>query len=214
MLEVNANIPPNTVKDFERAFTRFHTELGNGMGTAIRRGFSALCRSLIAKTKVAPKLVPTASVQRHDHNVLGGPSYITPKGHNQKPVPRWRITRREKSEDSWGYSKVAQSAAQARKYGKISKAGHAKKSWRVAKALIASRNGNVNAGLARSGDVRGYVREIVTGPNQRVEALLENNLKYITEATPESVVEEAMGAATRTIDGIIKDALEKANGKI
>ena len=111
MLEVNASIPPNTVKDFERAFTQFHTVLGNGMGTAIRRGFSALCRSLMARTKVAPKLVPTTSVQRHDHNVLGGPSYITPKGHNQKPVPRWRITRREKSEDSWGYSKVANSAA-------------------------------------------------------------------------------------------------------
>ena len=215
MLDINVSIPKDTVRNFEQAFTRFHTELGNGMGTAIRRGFSALCRSLIAKTKVAPKLVPTASVQRHDHNVLGGPSYITPKGHNQKPVPRWRITRREKSEDSWGYSKVAKSAAQARReYGKISKAGHAKKSWRVAKALIASRNGNVNHGLARDGTVRGYVREIVTGPNQRVEALLENNLKYITEATPDNAVAEAMAAATRTIDGIVKDALEKAGGKI
>ena len=215
MLEVNAKIPPNTVKDFERAFTQFHTVLGNGMGTAIRRGFSALCRSLIAKTKVAPKLVPAASVQRHDHNVLGGPSYITPKGHNQKPVPRWRITRREKSEDSWGYSKVAKSAAQARReYGKISKAGLAKKSWRVAKALIASRNGNVKAGLAKGGDVRGYVREIVTGTNPRAEALLENNLAYIREATPDSVVEEAMGAATRTIDRIVKDALEEAGRKI
>ena len=215
MLEVSAKIPPNTVKDFERAFTQFHTVLGNGMGTAIRRGFSALCRSLIAKTKVAPKLVPTASVQRHDHNVLGGPSYITPKGHNQKPVPRWRITRREKSEDSWGYSKVAKSAAQARReYGKISKAGLAKKSWRVAKALIAMRSGNASAGLARGGDVRGYVREIVTGPNQRVEALLENNLEYITAATPEGAVAEAMAAATRTIDGIVKDALEEAGRKI
>ena len=212
---MNVNIPPNTVKDFERAFTQFHTVLGNGMGTAIRRGFSALCRSLIARTKVAPKLVPTASVKRHDHNVLGGPSYITPKGHHQKPVPRWRITRREKSEDSWGYSKVAKSAAQARReYGKISNAGRAKQSWNVARALIASRNGNVNHGLARGGIVRGYVREIVTGPNQRVEALLENNLKYITEATPESAVAEAMAAATKTIDGIIKDKLEEAGRKI
>ena len=215
MLDINVSIPKDTVRNFEQAFTRFHTELGNGMGTAIRRGFSALCRSLIAKTKVAPKLVPTTSVQRHDHNVLGGPSYITPKGHKQKPVPRWRITRREKSEDSWGYSKVAQSAEQARKkYGKISKAGLAKKSWRVAKALIASRNGNVKAGLARSGDVRGYVREIVTGPNQRVEALLENNLRYITEATPDDVVSEAMAAATHTIDNIIKDKLEEATRQI
>lgn len=215
MLELNVSIPPNTVKDFERAFTQFHTVLGNGMGTAIRRGFSALCRSLIAKTKVAPKLVPTASVKRHDHNALGGPSYITPKGHHQKPVPRFRITRREKSKDSWGYSKVAKSAAEARrKYGKISKAGLAKKSWNFARALIASRNGNIRAGLVKNGDVRGYVREIVTGPNQRVEALLENNLDYITAATPENVVEEAMGAATRTINGIVKDALEKAGGKI
>ena len=210
MLDINADIPKETVKAFEDAFTRFHTVLGNGMGTAIRRGFSALCRSLIARTKVAPKLVPTASVKRHDHIVLGGPSYITPKGHNKKPVPRWRITRREKSEDAWGYSKVAQSAAQARKkYGKIANAGRAKQSWRVAKALIAIRNGNVKHGLARGGDVRGYVREIVTGPNQRVEALLENNLKYITAATPESDVAEAMAAATRTIDGIIKEKLNE-----
>lgn len=212
MLEINCEVPKDTVKDFEQAFTGFHTVLGNGMGTAIRRGFSALCRSLIARTKVAPKLVPTASVKRHDHNVLGGPSYITPKGHKQKPVPRFRITRREKSEDSWGYSKVAQSAAQARRqYGKIANAGRAKQSWSVAKALIASRNGNVKHGLARGGDVRGYVREIVTGPNQRVEALLENNLKYITAATPEAVVDDAMRAATRTIDGIIKDAVNKAS---
>ena len=215
MLELNMSIPPNTVKDFERAFTQFHTVLGNGMGTAIRRGFSALCRSLIARTKVAKKLVPMSSVKRHDHNVLGGPSYITPKGHNQKPVPRWRITRREKSEDSWGYSKAAKSAAQARRmYGKIKKAGLAKHSWVVAKALIASRSGNVKAGLARRGDVRGYVREIVTGPNQRVEALLENSLKYIADATPESAVTEAMAKATRTIDGIINDALKEAGGKI
>ena len=110
---------------------------------------------------------------------------------------------------------MAKSAAQARReYGKISKAGLAKKSWRVAKALIASRNGNVKAGLAKGGDVRGYVREIVTGPNQRVEALLENNLKYITEATPESAVAEAMASATKTIDGIIKDKLEEAGRKI
>ena len=101
-----------------------------------------------------------------------------------------------------------------RSSGKISKAGLAKHSWVVAKALIASRSGNVKAGLARGGTVRGYVREIVTGPNQRVEALLENNLKYIAAATPEGVVDEAMRAATRTIDGIIKDALEKAGGKI
>lgn len=210
MLEINADIPQETVKAFEDAFTRFHTVLGNGMGTAIRRGFSALCRSLIARTKVAPKLVPTTSVQRHDHNVLGGPSYITPKGHKQKPVPRFRITRREKSEDSWGYSKAAQSAAQARKkYGKIANAGRAKQSWSVARALIASRNGNVNHGLAKDGTVRGYVREYVTGPNQRVEALLENNLKYITEATPESAVAEAMAAATKTIEAIINDKLNE-----
>ena len=215
MVELNVHTPPNTVKDFERAFTQFHTVLGNGMGTAIRRGFSALCRSLIAKTKVAPKLVPTTSVQKHDHNVLGGPSYITPKGHHQKPVPRFRITRREKSEDSWGYSKVAKSAAEARrKYGKISKAGLAKKSWNFARALIASRNGNIRAGLVKDGDVRGYVREIVTGPNQRVEALLENNLRYITEATPDDVVSEAMAAATHTIDNIIKDKLEEATRQI
>lgn len=80
--------------------------------------------------------------------------------------------------------------------------------------MIASRNGNIKHGLAKGGDVRGYVREIVTGPNQRVEALLENNLKYITAATPEAVVDDAMRAATRTIDGIIKDALEEAGRKI
>lgn len=110
------------------------------------------------------------------------------------------------------FAKAAKSAEQARRqYGKIKKAGLAKQSWSVARALIASRNGNIKHGLAKGGDVRGYVREIVTGPNQRVEALLENNLKYITEATPEAVVDDAMRAATRTIDGIIKDAVNKAS---
>ena len=209
MLEINCEIPKDTVKDFEHAFTGFHTVLGNSMGTAIRRGFSALCRSLIAKTKVAPKLVPQTSVTSYAGS---GPHYLTPKGKRQKAQHRYSILRREKSEDSWAYAKAAKSAEQARKrYGKIKKAGLAKQSWSVARALIASRNGNIKHGLAKGGDVRGYVREIVTGPNQRVEALLENNLKYITAATPEAVVDDAMRAATRTIDGIIKDAVNEAS---
>ena len=102
------------------------------------------------------------------------------------------------------------SAAEARrKYGRISKAGLAKKSWNIARALIASRTGHVKAGLAKGGEVRGYVREFVTGSNPRVEALLENNLKYITEATPDSVVSEAMSAATRTIEAIINEKLNE-----
>lgn len=119
MLEVSAKIPPNTVKDFEHAFTRFHTVLGNGMGTAIRRGFSALCRSLIAKTKVAPKLVPQTSVTSYAGS---GPHYLTPKGKRQKAQHRYSILRREKSEDSWAYAKAAKSAEQTRRqYGKIKK---------------------------------------------------------------------------------------------
>ena len=207
MLEINADIPQETVKAFEDAFTRFHTVLGNGMGTAIRRGFSALCRSLIAKTKVAPKLVPQTSVTSYTGS---GPHYLTPKGKRQKAQHRYSILRREKSEDSWAYAKAAKSAEQARKrYGKIKKAGLAKQSWSVARALIASRNGNIKHGLAKGGDVRGYVREYVTGPNQRVEALLENNLKYITAATPEAVVDDAMRSATRTIEAIINDKLNE-----
>lgn len=31
MLEINCEVPKDTVRDFEKSFTRFHTVLGNGM---------------------------------------------------------------------------------------------------------------------------------------------------------------------------------------
>ena len=60
----------------------------------------------------------------------------------------------------------------------------------------------------------GYLREIVTGTNPRVEVLIVNKRDYIREALPEAALSDAMAAATRYIDGQIDKGLAKARKEL
>ena len=60
----------------------------------------------------------------------------------------------------------------------------------------------------------GYLREVVTGPNPRVEVLIVNKLDYIREAFPEAALSEAMVAATNSINKQIDAGLAKARREL
>ena len=213
-MTINCDIPQGTIEAFKRAFTEYHTKLGNSLGTAVRRGFAMLAKRLVTQTRIAPKTVPPQNVTRYRGD---GPQYITPKGHKQKPMPRWTIKRRGGT-DGFAYVKSAETKTAARQiFGKIKNRGLAKKSWRLVSALIAQR-ASPDTGAPptkiRAGMVRGYVHEYITGDNQRVEALIENNLGYICAATPDAAVNEAMHRATNQISGFIQEKEKEARQRL
>lgn len=72
-----------------------------------------------------------------------------------------------------------------------------------------AKGGNPKAQL-KSGLVEGHMRDIVTGDNPRVEVEIVNKLGYITEATPAHVVDEAIRAATKSMEQMTEDAVRKA----
>ena len=94
MLEINADIPKETVKDFEDAFTRYRTDLGNSQGVAVRRGVVAFITKVRSRTLKAKQKIPAKAVTRYEGD---GPKYITPKGKRQEAQPRWIVRRRDQS---------------------------------------------------------------------------------------------------------------------
>ena len=184
---------------------------GRSQAECVRRGTIELLKSLRKRTAQADKRVPKKDVRPYTGD---GPHYITPKGKNQKSQHRFTVVRRAPSPDSYGFAYPANSEAQARRqHGKIAKWGLAKKSWGHAMAALFNRadakGGNPKAQL-KSGLVEGHMRDIVTGDNPRVEVEIVNKLGYITEATPAHVVDEAIRAATKSMEQMTEDAVRKA----
>jgi hypothetical protein len=188
--------------------------LGNSQAVAIRRGTIALVRGLRARTTRAKRQAPLKDVTRYDGP---GPHYITPKGKNQKSQHRWAIKRRG-GQDAKTYVKPADTRAEARsRFGQYTRWGLARHSWGwFMKALF--KRGELTGGNPKTKiDGRmaeGYLREIVTGTNPRVEVLIVNKLDYIREALPEAALSDAMAAATRYIDGQIDKGLAKARKEL
>ncbi len=214
ILDISANVPEATVRDFVRACTRYRDELGNSQAVAIRRGTIALIKGLRARTAKAKKQAPLKDVTKYDGP---GPRYITPKGKGQKSQRRWAIRRRGGA-DTKTYVKPADTRAEARrKFANYTRWGLARHSWGwFMKALF--KRAEVTGGNPKTKiDDRmteGYLREIVTGTNPRVEVLIVNKLDYIREALPEAALSEAMAAATRYIDGQINKGLAKARKEL
>ena len=214
ILDIAANVPEATVRDFTRACDRYRDELGNTQAAAIRRGTIALIKGLRARTAKAKRQAPLKDVTRYDGP---GPKYITPKGKKQKPQPRWAIRRRG-GQDAKTYVKPAATRAEARrKGGQYTRWGLAKHSWGwFMKALFkrAEQTGGNPKTKIDDRMAEGHIREIVTGTNPRVEVLIVNKLDYIREALPEAALTDAMAAATRYIDGQIDKGLAKARKEL
>ena len=129
----------------------------------------------------------------------------------------WKVKRHGGSDTRY-YTHAAESRAEARRrFGKYTRWGLAKHSWGwFMKALF--KRGELTGGNPKTKiDDRmaeGYLREVVTGTNPRVEVLIVNKLDYIREALPEAALSDAMAAATRYIDGQIDKGLAKARKEL
>ena len=66
ILDIAANVPEATVRDFTRACDRYRDELGNTQAAAIRRGTIALIKGLRARTAKAKKQAPLKDVTKYD----------------------------------------------------------------------------------------------------------------------------------------------------
>ena len=212
MLEINAAIPKETVKAFEDAFTRFHTDLGNGIGTAIRRGVVSFITKVRSRTLKAKEMIPAKAITRYTGD---GPKYITPKGKRQEAQPRWIVRRRDQSSRNTfvKHAKgVTTETAAHEKFGKIRRWGLARKSWGLFMTHLFGRanpEGKNPEAKIKDGLTSGYFREYITGSNPRVEALLVNSLGYISAATSDADIEEAMQKATSQINGFIEKKLKE-----
>ena len=215
ILDISASVPEATIRDFTRACTRYRDELGNNQTVAIRRGTIALIRGLRARTAKAKPMVPPRDVVKYDGD---GPKYITPKGHNQKSVRRWTIIRKRGTPQEYRRTAVTERKMEARRQrGTIELRGLARQSWGWFMALLFGRQSPNDMRKMRKADrrlVEGYRKEVVTGPNPRIEITMINRLGYICEALPEAALSEAMAAATRYIDGQIDKGLAKARKEL
>ena len=214
LLDISATVPEATVRDFTRACDRYRTELGNSQAVAIRRGTIALIKGLRARTAKAKRQAPLKDVTKYNGD---GPHYITPKGKNQKAQHRWAIRRRG-GQETKTYIKPAESRADARRrFAQYTRWGLAKHSWGwFMKALFkrAEQTGGNQKTKIDHRMTEGYLREVATGPNPRIEVLIVNKLDYIREALPEAALANAMAAATRYIDGQIDKGLATARKEL
>lgn len=214
VLDISATVPKETLREFHRAFGRYRDELGNSQRVAVRRGTVALIRGLRARTAKSKKMAPLRDVKKYEGP---GPKYITPKGKNQKPQRRWEI-RRHAGKDERRYVYAAESRADARRtHGKYTRWGLAKHSWGWFMKALFKRAEQTGGNPATRIDPRmteGYLREVVTGTNPRVEVLIVNKLDYINDALPASALSAAMSAATRYIDGQIDKGLARARKEL
>lgn len=201
-----------------KAMQTMQEQTGQSQAVCMRKGVINLLKNLRSRTAQSAKRVPLKDVRPYNGD---DPHYITPKGKRQQSRHRYLVVRRNPSPDSYGFVYAADSKSQARaKHGKIKKWGLAKKSWGHAMAVLFGRSdakgGNPKAQL-RSGLVEGGMREFVTGTNPRVEIEVVNKLDYITEATPPSVLDEAIRGAEKSMEVQTKDYIErwkKRNGLI
>ena len=214
ILDISATVPEATVRDFTRACDRYRDELGNSQAVAIRRGTIVLVKGLRARTAKAKRQAPLKDVTKYDGP---GPHYITPKGKNQKSQHRWAIRRRG-GQDEKTYIKPADTRSEARRrFAQYTRWGLAKHSWGwFMKALFkrAEQTGGNPKTKIDDRMAEGFLREVVTGANPRVEVLIVNKLDYIREALPEAALSDAMAAATRYIDGQIDKGIAKARKEL
>ena len=214
VLDISASVPQETIEKFLRACDRYRNELGNSQAVAVRRGTINLVKSLRARTAKAKKQAPLKDVQRYDGP---GPKYITPKGKGQTSQPRWSIRRRGGAE-AITYVKPAKTRAEARqKYAQYTRWGLARHSWGWFMKALFNRAEQTGGNPKTKIDERmteGYLREVVTGANPRVEVLIVNRLDYIREALPEAALSEAMAAATRSITEQIEAGHAKARKEL
>lgn len=219
-LDISAEIPKATVRGFVAAFTRYKDDLGNSQANAIRRGTIALIKSLRARTPATKKRIPRRAVQKgfvYGFNKGAGKSrqqrYFRVNGHEY----HWFEVNRLTADGRETKYYLGDSAAEVwRERGGIYRNKLAKKSWGHFMQLLFGRaapNDNPNAKVTEK-MAHGYIREIVTGNQPRVDVLIVNELDYITKALTPDQLDDAMRAATNYINGQIDKGIAKAGKEL
>ena len=129
-----------------------------------------------------------------------------------KSPHRWAI-HRHAGERAKVYVKPADSRAEARRrFAKYTRWGLARKSWGwFMKTLFRRSMSSQNPRAKIDGRmVDGFLREVETGANPRVEVLIVNKLDYIRSALAENAFEESMRKATNRINGLLDRRLLEA----
>lgn len=234
MIDIQANVDKNAVREFLVACDRYRTEVGNTQAVAIRRGTIALIKSVRARTRKAPKLVDRKEVTISKQD----PQYITTndgKLLRRVNVVRWRKGKHVVKEHwlpvSFKYrrrmgmrngnyqgivSKVEDKSLIVKRarlwYGKIPMFGLAYQSWGWFMKSLFNRNETVvnNRASIKPSMVDGFLRDRMYGKGRVVDILIHNKIDYIRDALPNGALEEAMAAATNSINTQIDQGLAKA----
>lgn len=224
ILDISASVHESTIKEFLKACDRYRDKLGNTQAVAMRRGIINLIKSFRHQTPKAKKLAPVSHI--HRTSPADGVAYITPKGHKQKPMPRWVVVRRggpdkrvyiKPYKPKNGDAPVTTRGEARRKWGQYTRWGLAKKSWGWFMHALFNRANPEHANPKAKVDGRmteGFLREIVTGGKPRVECLIVNKLDYIRDILPSYAIEGAMLKAIKSITAQIDEGHAKARKEL
>lgn len=224
------------IADFVKALSRYQAETQRDMRGALRSATIDLVKSLRARTRKAPKIVPREDVRFGESD----PKYITGKdgrqfrrvvvsrwfGGKKKQSVHWQLvqtkyrarkTARGVSE-SWTESKATMLREARQRFGGIRQWGLAKKSWGwFMKSLFGKSMQDENPkALIKPSMVDGGIQEFretlpdgTVDPSAPIRCDIDivNRLGYIKKAMPPGVLAVAVQKATNSINHKISDGL-------
>lgn len=218
-------------KQLMDAIKRASANFPNSAEKWVKKAALAVCRSMRARTKKAPKSIPQREYSARPSSTW--PKYITKK--DGTVLHRWDLTKKvgTPKEDTYRYFVYAHAKTNRRGmlvkdlagekrellkfHGKIPRAGLAKLSWGWAMNKIVS-GSDVNVRYhRRKGDKRNPVhaitadfRKVAINGERGAEVLIENALDYIRSAVSQSALSESISAASNAINAQIDKALLRA----
>lgn len=235
---ISADVSEKTLQEFSAAFTKYKTVLGNNNAVAVRRGTIALLKSLRSRTRTAPEVVDRKDVILPKSD----PRYVSTEDGKELrriQIMRWKDGRaiyREywmparfkyrtrmgmkngnyqgivsRSDDKTKLVKAARM-----KYGHIRLHGLARMSWGWFMAWLFNQSAKVENKRVKitANMVEGYFRKDGKGKNTEAKAVIWNKLRYIRDSLKPGALEEAMRAATNSINAQIEKGLAKARKEL
>lgn len=223
-LTIEAEADKAAIKAFMDALARYETATKRSMKDAVRSATIDLVRSLRARTRKAPKIVPRDDARWGESD----PKYITAKDGRQfrrVVITRWahgtsrnsvhwqlvrtkyrsRRTKRGGVSESWSEATPAMLREARQRFGGIRNWGLAKKSWGwFMKSLFhASMQDENPRAKIDSRMVDAQKRESDT----EYSVVLVNRLEYIRKAMPPGAMSIALRKATNLINHKIENGL-------
>ena len=229
MVTATVSIDEKAVKKLLDLFDRIDKETPLLAADQVRRAGIYVCKSLAARTPVAPKQIRPKEYQAEPST--NRPYYITtPRG----LLRRWRLTRKlgtpaQNTHDHYVYTDarrgksgrmVGKKAAQEKRellryHGGINRRGIAKKSWgwiaHQIYAQDASGFGDLSYKRTRGErrDPRAAARGAFLQERTKATAKIMDMLDYIGAIVPQGTVNEAFNAAVNKLEHNLSTHLEK-----